>query len=144
MFIPQLIGFAAGLGFEGYNQYQAGTFDLGRLAMAGATGIIGGFGSTAIRAFGFGAIAGAANNTYQQLDSYAKGCRGDFNFSQVLRSAGLGGAGGLFGLGAGVIGKNTLRPTNMIGRDINERISSNYGAQGSAIGAAGGATIANQ
>jgi hypothetical protein len=136
------------MGFEGYRQYQTGAFDAGRLLVAGATGAIGGFGSTPLRAVIFGATAGAIQNTYSQItDTTKEKCDGGvstIDVSEIFRSALLGGGGGLLGYGGGAIGKNILRTPNVIGEPLTTRVVFNYGNHGAAIGAAGGTAFGNQ
>ena len=136
------------MGFEGYRQYQAGSFDAGRLLVAGATGALGGFGKTLMRAVTFGASSGAIANTYSQITTNSSSCvQGKPNridLYQIGRSATLGAFGGTIGFGGGVMGKNILRPKDIIGMDLKKRVRFNYESHGSAIGAAGGTTIGNQ
>ncbi len=40
LWVPQIIGAMVNIGFEGYRQYQTGSFDAGRLLVAGATGTL--------------------------------------------------------------------------------------------------------
>ncbi|MDQ7074669.1 MAG: RHS repeat-associated core domain-containing protein [Gammaproteobacteria bacterium] len=144
LWISQVVGATANTGFEGYNQYQSGNFDAGRLAMAAVTGALGGFGQTALKAIGFGAAAGAINSAYQQLDGNNSGCGANFDLSQVARSAAYGGSGGFLGYGFGKIGNNIYRPVDTY---IYELLTPNYGSHGShgsAVGAAVGASVGNQ
>ncbi len=148
LWVPQIIGAMVNIGFEGYRQYQTGSFDAGRLLVAGATGALGGFGSTLRRAVFFGASSGAIGNMYIQLTEKSSGCDQRYQKSldlyQVGRSAILGSFGGAVGFGGGILGKNILRPRDIIGVDLKKRVSFNYESYGSAIGSAGGTTIGNQ
>jgi len=99
LWIPQAIGAAIGLAFEGYNQYSSGNFNLGRLAMAGLTGAWGGFGGFA-GGIARGALGGAANNGYQQLGDPCS----EFDPYALARAGGLGGLGGAVGGGMGAAG----------------------------------------
>ncbi|BBK14976.1 hypothetical protein OIPHN330_58570 (plasmid) [Citrobacter freundii] len=151
LWVPQVIGAIVNMGFEGYRQYQAGSFDAGRLLVAGATGAIGGFGSTPLRAILFGATAGATQNTYKQItDRSEASCEATgiditgLDVNQIVRSALFGGGGGLLGYGGGAIGRNILRTPNIIGEPLGSRAVFNYGNHGAAIGAAGGTAFGNQ
>ena len=140
LWVPQAIGAAVGLGFEGYRQYQSGNLDVGRLAMAAATGALGGFGSSLARAMLFGASANMLNTAYQQADDP---CR-SVNMGDVLRSGLYGAGGGSIGYAGGALGRSIFRPTNPIGQTLGQMPPHHYGASGSAIGAATGGFFANQ
>jgi RHS repeat-associated protein len=142
LWVPQAAGALINLGFEGYRQYRAGEFDGGKLAVAAATGALGGFGSSVLKSFTYGAAAGALNTAYQEIDS--ADCNRDIDLARIIRSAGLGGLGGLTGFGGASTGRNIYRPTNIIGSDVAKRVSSNYGQHGAAVGAAGGSALGNQ
>ncbi|HDI3273404.1 TPA: RHS repeat protein [Vibrio cholerae] len=151
LWVPQIIGAMVNIGFEGYRQYQTGSFDAGRLLVAGATGAIGGFGSSPLRAILFGATAGATQNTYNQIiDRSEMSCNDSeiniakLDIDQIVRSALFGGGGGLLGYGGGAIGRNVLRTPNIIGEPLGSRVVFNYGNHGAAIGAAGGTAFGNQ
>ena len=124
LWVPQIIGAMVNIGFEGYRQYQTGSFDAGRLLVAGATGTLGGFGSTLRRAVFFGASSGAIGNMYIQLTEKSSGCDQRYQKSldlyQVGRSAILGSFGGAVGFGGGILGKNILRPRDIIGVDLKK------------------------
>ncbi|ABE55723.1 YD repeat [Shewanella denitrificans OS217] len=144
LWVPQAIGALVNMGYEGYTQYQSGNFNMGRLFVAGATGALGGFGSSAIKAIGFGSLAGATNSAYQEIDSVNMGCKDDIDSSKILRSAYLGGIGGGIGYGIGHVGKNIYKAPNTAIFDPAIKVSVNYGTYGSAAGAALGGIIGNQ
>ncbi|NUW71979.1 hypothetical protein HOP38_05605 [Vibrio mediterranei] len=119
--------------------------------MAGATGSLGGFGSSPLRAILFGATAGATQNTYNQIiDRSETSCNDSeiniakLDIDQIVRSALFGGGGGLLGYGGGAIGRNVLRTPNIIGEPLGSEVVFNYGNHGAAIGAAGGTAFGNQ
>ncbi|CAA6803997.1 MAG: Odd Oz/ten-m homolog 4 [uncultured Sulfurovum sp.] len=148
LFLANLIGATINLGFEGYIQYQAGELNVGRLLVAAGTGALGGFGSTFGRAIGFGTVAGATNNAYQQLE--ADSCK-DFDYGGLARSVGFGAAGGGLGylgssLGNGILKDPTQRYLNnaVFPRTPVFSTSPRYGAEGSAIGASVGGILGNQ
>jgi RHS repeat-associated protein len=141
LWVPQLIGAAVNLSFEGYQQYQSGQIDGGRLFMAAATGALGGFGSTAAKAIFFGAAAGATNAAYQEAAGGNTDC---IDSSKVIRSAALGGAGGLVGQRIGKLGQNIYKAPNTTVFDPSVKVSVNYGTHGSAVGAALGGIVGNQ
>ncbi len=114
----------------------------GRLAVAAATGALGGFGSTALRSLVFGAASGAINSGYRQLDNAS--CDSDFDGSELLRDTAHGGLGGFMGFGVWAFGRNTYRPVDVIGVDPASSVVNNYGQIGSAIGAVGGTALGNQ
>ncbi len=140
LWVPQAIGAAVGLGFEGYRQYQSGNLDVGRLAMAAATGALGGFGSSLATGMLFGASANMLNTAYQQADDPCQ----SINMGDVLRSGLYGAGGGSIGYAGGALGRNIFRPTNPIGQTLGQLPAHHYGASGSAIGAATGGFFANQ
>ncbi len=148
LFLANAIGAIIGFGYELNNQLNNGTLgwnwhSIGRLAVATGTGALGGFGSTILRAVVFGAVAGATNNAYQQLESNS--CK-DFDYDALARSVAYGGAGGLVGYGGGKIGNILYRPTSggVIGSPLRNPPRTNYGEHGSAIGAVVGGIIGNQ
>lgn len=150
LWVPQVIGAIVNLGFEGYRQYQAGSFDAGRLLVAGATGAIGGFGSTLVRSLFFGSVSGAIGGAYNQISIVKTECSNDgyvaesIDINAIKRSAMLGAVGGAIGFSGGIMGKNILRTKEIIGSDVRKRITFNYSSHGSAIGAALGTAYGNQ
>ncbi|MBM5277577.1 RHS repeat protein [Vibrio parahaemolyticus] len=150
LWVPQIIGAMVNIGFEGYRQYQTGSFDAGRLLVAGATGAIGGFGSTFVRALFFGSASGAIGGVYNQISVVKTECNndgyvaGEIDMDAIKRSAMLGAVGGAIGFSGGLMGKNILRTKEIIGSDVRKRIPFNYGSHGSAIGAALGTAYGNQ
>ena len=139
LWIAQVIGASFGLGIEGYNQFKSGTFNPVRLAVAGATGAWGGFGKFA-GAIANGALAGATNNAYQQLDNPCT----KFDPQALGKAAGLGATGGLAGGVLGIAGRNMYRPIDIFKYPINKTPAPHYGTAGIAAGAAIGGGIANQ
>ncbi|HAS6975644.1 RHS repeat-associated core domain-containing protein [Vibrio cyclitrophicus] len=150
LWVPQIIGAMVNIGFEGYRQYQTGSFDAGRLLVAGATGALGGFGSTFVRALVFGSASGAIGGVYNQISVVKTECNndgyvaGEIDMDAIKRSAMLGAVGGAIGFSGGLMGKNILRTKEIIGSDVSKRIPFNYGSHGSAIGAALGTAYGNQ
>jgi len=140
LFVPQLIGAAINLGFEGYSQYQSGNFNAGRLLVAGATGALGGFGSTLSRAMLFGALSNVLNTAYQQSSNTCK----SFDKNKLAKSAALGLAGGTIGYAGGAIGRNIYWPSAVIGREVGQTSPLPFGAHGAAIGVSLGGYVANQ
>ena len=132
---------AINLGFEGYNQFQTGNLDFGRLGVAAATGALGGFGSTIARAIWFGALGNAINNAYQQSQDECN----EFDFTNLADSALVGGFGGGLGAGISKIGQNTFRSVGVNNFPVNRPLPpANYGQQATAIGSAIGGALANQ
>jgi RHS repeat-associated protein len=144
LWVPQAIGAFVNMGFEGYNQYQSGNLNLSRLAMAGATGALGGFGSTAIKAIGFGSVAGAINTAYQEVDKVNSGCQDEINTSKIILSSIFGGFGGGFGSSIGTFMKGRYRTSDISVFSDTGVVRVNYGAHGAAAGAAGGGIVGNQ
>lgn len=144
LWVPQVVGGLVNMGFEGYNQYLSGNLDINRLLVAGATGALGGFGSTAIRSIGFGGAAGMLNAGCQEFGSANAQCHSNFDSSRVVDSALLGATGGIVGFGVGKFGRNRLRSLDVIGSKVDERLLPNYSQSGAAIGAAVGVAIGNQ
>lgn len=140
LWIPQAIGAAINLGFEGYSQYQSGNFDAGRLLVAGATGALGGFGSTLTKAMVFGASANILNTAYQQMT----GPCSSLNAEKLAKNGALGLVGGAIGYGGGAIGNNLYLPSAVIGREVGKTSPLLFGAHGAAIGASVGGYVANQ
>jgi len=140
LWVPQLIGALVSIGYEGYNQYQSGNLHVGRLLVAGATGAIGGFGSSAFKAIGFGSLAGATNSAYQEIDSVNMGCKPDIDSSKIVLSSFLGGLGGYIGY----VGKNIYKAPNTEIFDPAINFSVNYGSHRSTVGTALGGVIGNQ
>lgn len=140
VFLPQAIGATINLAFEGYRQYQSQDFDMGRLAMAAATGALGGFGTSIAKAMLFGATANMLNTAYQQTEDPCQ----SLDMGNVFRSGLWGAGGGAIGYAGGVIGRSSFRPTKTIGQEIGNMPAHHSGASGSAIGAAIGGTFANQ
>jgi len=141
LWVPQAIGATVNLGFEGYRQYQSEEFDGKRLLIAAATGALGGYGSTIVRAMFFGATANVINNAYQQTDDP---CNSKIDSEQLIWSGLSGAIGGSIGYSGGVLGKRLPRFPKVIGRDYTKLSASHYEASGAAIGAATGGAFANQ
>ena len=140
LWIPQAIGAAVSLGLEGYRQYRSGDLDVGRLAMAAATGAFAGFGNTLGKAIFMGATASMANNAYQQFDDPCN----TIDTGEVVKSGLYGSIAGLTGYGGGQIGKMLHKPISPIGKTIGKLPATHYGATGTAVGSAVGGYIANQ
>ncbi len=139
--IAQAIGAVVNLGFEGYRQHQSGGFDAGRLAVAAATGAMGGFGSTLGRAMFFGASANMLNTIYRQT---GEPNRESLDTKEIIRSGLYGAGGGSIGFAGGVLGQSIFRPTNPIGQTVGQLPAQHFGASGTAIGAATGGYFANK
>ncbi len=140
LWIPQAIGAAINLGFEGHSQYQSGNLDPGRLFVATVTGALGGFGNTAVKAMAFGASANIFNTGYQQLGGPCQ----SLNAEKLARSGAYGAAGSLFGFGLGEIGSRLYIPSAVIGSEVGTTAPLLLGPYGAAAGASGGGYIANR
>lgn len=150
LWVPQAVGAAVNTGFEGYRQYQAGEFSPQRLLVAAATGAMGGFGSTAARAIGFGALSGSTQNAFNQVVDFDNECNRieggfmNFDVEAIVRGAffgGLGGVGGNYGSG---IGRRLYKKHDIKGVPLDKKIRFNYESEGAAIGTALGTAYGNQ
>ncbi|MCF6245693.1 MAG: RHS repeat-associated core domain-containing protein, partial [Sulfurovum sp.] len=141
-----LIGAVAGGAFEGYNQWKSGKLNVGRLLMASGSGAVAGLATSVGGAMALGALGGALNNTYQQLDG-SNPCK-KFDLTDVVENAIGGIVGAKLGDVIGNFGKNILR--NPIEREVRRIIpgafpsGANYGNTGAVIGAAAGEAAGSQ
>ena len=126
LWVPQIVGAIVNMGFEGYRQYQSSSFDAGRLLVAGATGAIGGFGSTLVRSLGVGALAGATQSTLNQMMDLGCGFRGEslsrLEYEKIVSSAVYGAGGGFFGYYGAAIGARIYRPHEIIGKPLRKQL----------------------
>jgi RHS repeat-associated protein len=147
LLIPQVIGAGLGLAFEGYAQYQSGNLNLGRLAVAVGTGVLGGFGSSLVKAATSGALGNGINNAYQQLTNDGDCKEKLFDWTEVGTNAIKGALWGGIGAGIGGVGSSIYRstPGGVLGSPIRGYSpASNYGTHGTAVGSAVGSTGANR
>ena len=142
LFWPQIIGAIIGAGVE---LYQHGlSWDV---AVAAATGALGGFGSNLIKSAAYGAVSSGLNTAYKQAAAPCK----KLNGKAILKSMAYGASGGAFGGALGGIGKNikdyskaTPTITNIAYPVIKwSGPIGDYSKVGAAIGAVGGGAVSN-
>ena len=144
LWVPQVIGAVVNIGFELYNQSESGNRNWERIFVAGATGALGGFGSTAVKAIGFGSVAGAINTSYQEIDKVNSGCQDEIDTRKIIKSYILGGLGGALGNRTGEFIKGRYRTGDLTSFSDYGLTPITYGSHGSALGAVGGGVLGNQ
>jgi len=128
---------------------QAGNLNWGRLAVAGATGAIGGFAGAGMKGFLeamiLGGLSSGINNGYQQLDDPCE----KFDKELLAKSVAIGAGVGVMGS----VGQHIFSKVNKVGGSgmientmykVNTYNSTgNYANHGAAIGGAVGSGVAN-